>query len=383
MKSFSIAKGKDQLAAAFDEALAIDPTLLFIFAAPAILRDEACAALIREKIGARAAVGCSTAGEISNDGLKEGGVSILAVHFDRTTVRTATSPLLGARESFFAGVALGEKLNDPELKAIFLLSPGTNVNGSEVTNGVRSAVGKDVSISGGLAGDEMEFKKTHTLCDAGSYTDHVVAVGFYGPAVAISCGSEGGWRPFGPARRVTKSDGNILKELDGKPALQLYRQYLGEKARQLPASGLSYPIAILRDDRTMSGLIRTALDIDLKEESMIMAGDVPQGSRVCLMHADTDALIQGAAQAAAEALRTHGAPEENGCALLVNCIGRRVILGLDADEEIEAVTDSFLPHTPVAGYYSYGEICSYGKTGRAELHNQTMTITYITEREEP
>ncbi|HAX91376.1 MAG TPA: hypothetical protein DCY07_04110, partial [Rhodospirillaceae bacterium] len=154
----------------------------------------------------------------------------------------------------------------------------------------------------------------------------------------------------------------------------------GDKAQDLPASGLSYPFAILRGDRTTSGVIRSALNIDHDTESLILAGDVPLGCQVCLMHADTDALVQGAAQAAAEALRTHAGPEENGCAIVVSCVGRRVILGIDVDDEIEAVMDSFLPETPIAGYYSYGEICSYVGTGKTELHNQTMTITYITEK---
>ncbi len=378
MKSFSTAKDQTGIGQAFEEALAIDPTVFFLFATPPVLRDDALRSFILEKTRGRAIIGCSTAGEIANDGAHSGGISLLAVRFDKTPVRLAACPLPKAEDSIIAGQALGEQLKTEDLSAVFVLGPGTNVNGSSLADGLFSILGKQVIVSGGLAGDEMSFKLTHTICGENIYENYAVAIGLYGKNIAVSCGSEGGWRPFGPARRVTKAQDNILQELDGKPALQLYKQYLGEKARDLPASGLAYPFAILREDRTMSGLIRSALSIDHENGALVMAGDVPQGSRVCLMHADTDALIQGAAQAAAEAIRTHPGPERNGCALLVDCVGRRKVLGIDMDEEIEAVADSFLPGTPFAGFYSYGQISSsIGE--RPSLRSQTMTITYLTE----
>ncbi len=382
MKTISLIGGKGELPQALEKALALEPSVLFLFAAPSLLRDEETLTLLRSRGRGLNLVGCSTAGEIANEGVGEKGFSLLAIHFEETRVRLASCRLANGKDSRLVGEDVGRDLKTPELRAVFVFGPGTNVNGSELASGLSASLGKNVVIAGGLAADELDFKNTHTLCGEEIYEDRVVAVGFYGSRISVSCGSEGGWRPFGPARRVTKASGNILQELDGKPALQLYKQYLGEKAKQLPASGLSYPFAILRGDRTMSGLIRSALDIDRENEALVMAGDVPQGCQVCLMHADTDALIQGAAQAAAEALRTHKGPEEGGCALLVNCIGRRMVLGLDAEEEVEAVKDSFLPDIPMAGYYSYGEISSENKTGLAELYNQTMTIAYITERGE-
>ncbi len=382
MKSLAIACRKDEMAAAFDRVFALDPGIVLLFAAPELLQNGETLRFILEKAKEKKVMGCSTAGEISQDGPIKGGLVLLGIHFDQARTRLVSYPLPEAKESFAVGQKIGESLKAPDLKSVFVLVPGANINGSALADGLSSCLGRNVVISGGLAGDELDFKQTHTLCCGEIHSDHVVAAGFYGDGLIVSCGSEGGWRPFGPARRVTKSEGNLLQELDGKPALQLYKQYLGDKASQLPASGISYPFAILRSDRTTSGLIRSALDVDRENETLIMAGDVPQGSQVCLMHADMDALLQGAAQAAAEALRTHAGPEEGGCAIVVNCVGRKMVLGLDADEEISVVTDSFLPGTTIGGYYSYGEICSYGSTGRTELHNQTMTITYITERPE-
>ena len=380
MESLALAGGRDDLDGILDRVVSFDPHFLFLFAAPALLNDEAARQLISAKLAGRQYIGCSTAGEISDQGYRANGVSILAMRFQSTEVRTASSVLSGSAKSAHAAVALAESLKGPKLQGVIVFSPGVGVNGDQIIEGIISSLGRQVSLSGGLAADETAFKSTMTICNGDFYSDRLVAVGLYGDSIVLSTGSEGGWRTFGPARRVTKSTDNILYELDNKPALQLYKQYLGDKARQLPASGLSYPFALLRDDRSTSGIIRSSLDIDHESEALIMAGNVPEGAKVCLMHADSLALTQGAAQAAAEAIRTHDGPEENGCALLVSCVGRRIVLGIDVDDEIEAVVDSFLPDTPLGGYYAYGEICSSGATGRAELHNQTMTITYITER---
>ncbi len=380
MKSLSVVQQKDKFAEALAEVLAIDPSLILLFAAPSLWRDQEFSQNVMTLTKGKMILGCSTAGEIGREGLAQKSFSMLAMHFDKTPVKLAHAPLEKAEESSAAGIALADQLKAPDLKAVLVLGVGSHVNGSGLVAGMNGVLGRNVLIVGGLAADDLDFKETFTLCNELLSTDHIVAVGFYGDSIVVSCGSEGGWRPFGPTRRVTKAENNILYELDGKPALQLYKQYLGDKAKYLPASGLAYPFAILRNDRTTSGVIRSALSIDHEKEALILAGDVPQGCQVCLMHANTDALVQGAAQAAAEALRTHAGSEENGCAIVISFVGRRIILGIDVDEEIEAVSDSFLPDTPLAGYYSYGEICSYTATGRTELHNQTMTITYITEK---
>ncbi len=380
MKSLSVVQQKDKIAEALAEVLAIDPSLILLFAAPSLWRDQEFVHNVMTLTKGTMILGCSTAGEIGREGLSQKSFSMLAMHFDKTQVKLVHAPLEKAEESSAAGAALAEHLKAHDLKAVLVFGTGSHVNGSGLVAGMNNVLGRNVLITGGLAADDLDFKETFTLCNDLLSTDHVVAVGLYGDSIIVSCGSEGGWRPFGPTRRVTKADNNILYELDGKPALQLYKQYLGDKAKYLPASGLAYSFAILRNDRTTSGVIRSALAIDHEKGALILAGDIPQGCQVCLMHTDTDALVQGAAQAAAEALRTHAGSEENGCALVVSFVGRRIILGIDVDEEIEAVSDSFLPDTPLAGYYSYGEICSYTATGRTELHNQTMTITYITEK---
>lgn len=380
MKSLSVAKPKDQIAAAIDEALSINPTAMVVFAAPSLFRDPEARQVMETRLSGHCVIGASTAGEIANDGVHKDCISILSMNFDSVRAKTAVCEIAASELSFAVGLELGDTLSAPDLKAIFLLGPGTNINGSALTEGVIASVGANVFIAGGLAADEMAFKETFQIDGGAIYTNHAIALGLYGNDLVISSGSEGGWRPFGPARKVTRVDSQALLELDGKPALRLYKQYLGEKARELPASGLSYPFAVLRQDRTTSGVIRSALSIDAEREAIILAGEIKEGSLVCLMHADTDALTQGVAQAAAEALRTHAGGEENGCAIVVSCVGRKYVYGFDVDEEVETVVDSFLPDTPISGFYSYGEIFFNASKAMTEFRNQTITITYITER---
>jgi hypothetical protein len=377
MKTTSFKSDRKGLAEALAKAKAINPQIAVLFAAPGFFKDapeleKSCAA------AGFSLIGCSTAGEISAEGVSDDSFSAVAMHFDATEVKAAEAALKGPGSSRDAGREIGRKLAGPKLRSIFVLSPGLNVNGSEFVRGVSEAVGKDVIVTGGLAGDGTSFSSTHTILNGKVYADHAVAFGLYGDKITVRSGSRGGWKPFGPVRRVTKAVANVLYELDGKPALKLYKEYLGEKAKDLPASGLLYPFAILREeDRQESGIIRTILDVDHKAESLTMAGDLPQGSLVCLMYANTDSLVDGATAAAEEAAIQ--GRKGGSATLMVSCVGRKIIMGSSVAEEVEAVVRAIGGDSGVAGFYSYGEICPFLPTGMSELHNQTMTITHIAE----
>jgi hypothetical protein len=188
----------------------------------------------------------------------------------------------------------------------------------------------------------------------------------------------GGWDAFGVERIITRSSGNILYELDGKSALELYKKYLGEQAKELPSSALLFPLTI-RQDASTPPLVRTILSIDEKEQSMIFAGDIPEGWHAQLMKANFDRLIDGAFQAANHSLETlgQGSPD---LAILISCVGRRLVLGQRTEDEIKQVEDVIGNKAIITGFYSYGEIAPTAPQANCELHNQTMTITTITER---
>jgi hypothetical protein len=320
---------------------------------------------------------CSTAGEIMQDMVSEGCVCITAIHFEKTALKTALINIKNYDDSAAAGKAVVCDLIAPDLKHILVFADGQMVNGSDLVRGMNESLPSGVTISGGLAGDGPRFEKTLVGLDANIQIGNIAAIGLYGNHLEVSYSSRGGWDSFGPDRKITKSKANVLYELDGKSALSLYKKYLGDLAAQLPGSALLFPIAI-RVGENGQPLVRTILSINEEEQSMTFAGNMPEGAYARLMKANFDRLIDAAAGAAETCLIAfEKSPPQ--LALLVSCVGRKIVLGQRIDEEIDSVRDEFGKETALAGFYSYGEISPLGPTAGCELYNQTMTITAFRE----
>jgi hypothetical protein len=345
-------------------------TVVFAFGAAQQPGGDAPFADIRRAFPRSHLVGCSTAGEIHGTSVLDGSVTLAAVRFDRTRARVASEPVSRAT-SFQAGERLGRALAGPALRAVLVFGDGTDVNGSQLAEGLRSVTGR-VPISGGLAGDGTRFKRTWVLADGRPRPATASALGLYGDAVRVGHGSKGGWDKFGPERRITRSRGNVLHELDGRPALELYKSYLGELAAGLPATALLFPLAIRPSRDADEPLVRTVLAHSEDDQSLTFAGDDPEGSFAQLMRANFDRLVDAAASAAEDALSC-----DARLCLAISCVGRRLILGQRAEEETEAVAE-MLPGCAITGFYSYGEISPSGAAD-CKLHNQTMTLTTIGE----
>jgi len=324
-------------------------------------------------------VGCTTAGEITRDGVAGKTCVITGVTFARTQVKVAEAVAVTSDDSFSAGAKLGEQLAGPGLAAVIVLGKGVAINGSALIDGIVSKIGAEVPLSGGLAGDDGAFQRTLILSPSGVYDDRVVAVGLYGEALGLGYGSFGGWEPFGPTRKITRAEGNILYELDGEPALNIYKRYLGEYAKDLPASGLLFPFEMLDKDHDAVGLIRTILAVNEAEGSLVLAGALVEDGYLRLMHASNDALVNGAENAASAALDALGG-DKASLALLVSCVGRKLVMGDQIDDEIDTVAELLGDQAVLAGFYSYGEISPLRGSTDCKLHNQTMTVTVLTER---
>jgi len=356
---------------------ALEPDLVLVFATPEFFAAGGADCLTG--IFPRSALlGCSTAGEIANSGVMENSVVVTAIRFERTRVIPATADLADMADSRNAGRRLAKALAAPDLRAVLVFGQGVAINGSALIEGMIDVLGTSVPISGGLAGDNGAFARTFTLGSAGVSDRAIVAVGLAGDSLHTGHGSFGGWEPFGPARRVTRCDGNVLYELDGEPALEIYKRYLGEYARDLPASGLLFPFAMLDEDLSAVGLIRTILGVDEQQGSLTLAGEIQQSGYLKLTHASTDALVNGAESAARAAAAAASLPQP-ALAILVSCVGRKLAMGDRVDEEVEAVVEVLGKDTVRTGFYSYGEISPFTPTVCCKLHNQTMTITTLAE----
>ncbi|MDD5064082.1 MAG: FIST C-terminal domain-containing protein [Phycisphaerae bacterium] len=352
--------------------------LVLVFGDNTVLRQESRLQEIKQFFPQGRIIGCSTAGEIIGRRVFDNSLTATGVFFENTRLQFAETTLNNMEESFNAGKKLCEALDPNGLSHVFVLSEGLNVNGSELVKGLRSKLPVNVAVTGGLAGDQDRFKETMVLIDNVLRKNAVAVIGFYGDSLRIGYGSKGGWDSFGPDRRVTRSKANILYELDGQAALELYKKYLGEQANGLPATGLLFPLSI-----SLNGggkrVVRTILSVNENDGSMTFAGDVPEGNCARLMKANFERLVDGAAESAKQSL-TLGSPAPD-LAILVSCVGRKLVLKQRIDEEIECVQDTLGAGTALTGFYSYGEICPIGPDEKQpELHNQTMTITTFSER---
>ena len=350
--------------------------VVFYFAAPTALNGGGPLKELAGHYPGAHLIGCSTGGEIVGDDVRDGCISAAAVKFDDTAVAVASVPCGGIQHSFEAGRALAAKFPRRGLCSLFVLSEGIHVNGSELVRGMVSVLGPDLLITGGLAGDGARFGRTVVGLDGAVAPDVIAAVGFYGDRLAVRHGSAGGWDAFGPKREITRSESNVLYELDGEPALDLYKSYLGDEASRLPGSALLFPLRVHPPGKERAGLVRTVLSVDEATHSLTFAGDVPQGHVAQLMRGNFDRLVEGAASAAEQAASKHREP---ALGILVSCIGRKLLLGQRIGEEVETVADILGRPTAMVGFYSYGEISPHAESGCCELHNQTMTVTVLQE----
>lgn len=355
-----------------------DASLVLIFGATDILDNQAQMAEIRARYPAAPIVGCSTSGEICGTRVRDDSLVVTAIRFEHTTIKLVQAATGAGDDSLGIGKRLAQALPGEQLVHVVVLSDGLKVNGSELARGLRENLPGKVAVTGGLAGDGVNFKHTLVCADGEPSEGLVAALGFYGARLKIGYASLGGWDTFGAERLITRSNGNILYELDGRSALALYKEYLGEHSAGLPATALLFPLA-LRTGAEDYSLVRTILSIDENEQSMTFAGDMPEGSYARLMKTNFDHLIDGA-ESAAQASYTAVGSVEPELALLISCVGRKLVLKQRIEEEVESVRDVLGENTVLTGFYSYGEICPQHASAKCELHNQTMTITTFSER---
>jgi hypothetical protein len=355
------------------------PQLVFVFGSRKVLSDSELIKELQLRYSIAQLIGCSTSGEIIGTDVNDDSLAVTAVFFEKTTLQFSFLNLEESIDSFKIASQLVSPLLSNSLRHLFVLSDGLNVNGSELVRGFREMLPNSVSLTGGLAGDGPDFKETFVFDEQGfPRTKLMAAIGFYGDSIQVGYGSFGGWDSFGIDRKITKSKENVLFEIDGTPALELYKSYLGDKASELPGSGLLFPLS-LRTEYDQTPVVRTILSINEMEQSITFAGDMIEGAYVKFMKANVDRLINGSIKAAQTSIE-NSQDKSPEFALLISCVGRKLVLKQLVEEEVEAASQILGKETVITGFYSYGEISPFSSGAQCELHNQTMTITTFSER---
>lgn len=363
----------------------LDANLLIYFGNRALFADGRCLTDLAKAHPEAILFGCTSGGQISGDDISDEEVTAVAIGFAHTRIARAEVTIDSAEHSRRAGETLAAALRGPDLAGVMVLSDGLSVNGSELVAGMVAKLGRHIPICGGLAGDGAAFERTLVGIGGPPRANLIGAIGFYGENVRIGHGSAGGWEAFGPKRSITRSSGNVLYELDGQPALDLYERYLGpEDIKGLPGTALRFPLLVRNPECAGQELVRTVLSIDQDKRSMTFAGDIPRGWSAQLMRSSFERLAEGAATAGQQASAFSGPSDAahigGSVGILISCIGRRLMMGQHVVEEIDAVCAELPPGMAKLGFYSYGEISPHAATGFCELHNQTMTVMTIAEK---
>jgi hypothetical protein len=352
-----------------------DANLVLAFSDADYFRSPNCYRDLRKLFPTAHIAGCSSSGSIRDTHISDADIVVTAVTFETGSVKLVSAEAVSGEALQALATGLMSELDDAELRHVFVLSDGLSVNGSDLARGLNSA---GISVTGGLAGDGARFLGTWVMADAPAAQNVVAVIGFYGDLVA-GVGCVAGWREFGAERLVTRSSGNVVFEIDYKPALAIYTTYLGDMAKDLPSSGLRFPLSI-RPTEKDEPVIRTLLAIDAEAQSLTFAGDVPQGGFCRLMKTDVDSLSDGSGMAA-EAAKSGKNGKPSLC-LIVSCVGRRLVMGQLTEEELDIVRERLGPAYSITGFYSYGELAPFANVEGCRLHNQTMTLTTIRERVE-
>ncbi|PPC95281.1 MAG: hypothetical protein CTY33_00585 [Methylotenera sp.] len=323
-------------------------------------------------------IGCSTSGEITAAGVFDDSLQITAILWEKTVQRVTHTKMSGMQNSFETAAGLAKQLKSDTLKAVLVYSDGLNVNGSELLEGFKSVLG-EIPVMGGMAGDGFGFSKTVQLFNDTISDGLVIAVGLYGNSLIAATGVGRGWKPYGPPRKVTKSEKNVVLELDGKPALPLYKMYIGDhSSKGLPGSGLKFPFAIIEEGKRDIEKIRTLLAINNDTNSLTFAGNVAEGETVRFCQSTHDRLVEGAGDAA-HLVADHASTNQTGLAVCVSCVGRKGVMAEQVVDEVKLVQQILGAQTALTGFYSYGEFAPRPDTNDSVLHNQTMTIGYLSE----
>lgn len=350
---------------------------VLVFGNRSLMRDAAFRKNLLSTFPKAQMIGCTTSGEIIDTEIHDDSIALTAIHFEQSSTQTFSINATDFASSYAAGIHLAQQLPKEGLRHVFIISNGQLVNGTELVKGVSENLGNNIMLTGGFAGDAERFEETVVWHNDQVEPGLIVLTGFYGASLQIGHGSLAGWDAFGPDRLITRAEGNILYELDHKSALALYKKYLGEFASELPASALRFPLSIRSADHS-ANVVRTILNINETQQSMTFAGDMPEGAYAKLMRSSFSGLIDGAIDAAvnAAAYIKLGQPE---LAILISCVGRRLVLQQETEEELECIQEVLSPDCILCGFYSYGEISPIKNTQTCAVHNQTMTITTFSE----
>ncbi len=323
--------------------------------------------------------GATTSGEFIDGEIESGSIVALLLdidpdHFHLHFLET------GDHSTYENAIKIGElgkeSFNNP---GFILLSGWLTHDGESIVEGIVKGYGSEVTIFGGMAGDDLRLEGPIVFSNTESSNQGLLALIINEDKIEVHGIATCGWKAIGIAKTITKSDKNIVYTIDDQPALDTIIKYLGvdvnvdEKKETFAQLGAYYPLQMERENVTP--VMRTAMWGNLEDRSLICAGNVPQGSKVRFsLPPDFDAIETVVAEC--QELKKESQPEVDAL-IMFSCISRHLSFGILMSEEIEQVQKVW--DAPMAGFFSYGEF-GKSRTGKHEFHNNTCCIVALKEK---
>ena len=338
-------------------------------------------------------VGSSSAAIISNQGVFKHGLAVMLlsvpanVYFNVACVRN-----IKEKTALSAGRELGEKLiygfRDIRRDLSIIFSDGLMDEGSNLIYGLQERLGRSFPLVGASASDNMRFLRTYLYFNQEVLTDSAVGI-LWGGKLNFGLGIKHGWKPLGKPRTITKSEGNIIYEIDHKPAVRIYEEYLArnltELQKEIRRISILYPIGMYLAGE-QEYLLRNILSIE-NNGSLRLQGNVMEGSTMRLMIGTKESCLNATRQALDEAKKILFAPIVDitrggikNSVFVFDSASRYMLLRRDAGQELEIIKEGFGKDTPIIGLYTYGEqapLKAISYQGQAYFHNQTIAILNI------
>jgi len=384
----SFSAGREAIENAFKELGSTEADALIVFGAPKFDQQkllDGITSLSKDTL----MIGGTTAGEISTKGLSTNSVVIMALKSNTIKFSTGLGENVSKNEKMAGAKAAKEALKKMQLKVAktFIMVPeGLKGDGLAIIEGVKSVLGEKFEIVGGSAGDEGDFKKTFQYYNGKVYQNAVPGL-LIGGDIKTATGVRSGWEAIGTTMTCTKATGMLVQKFDDKPALDVYKEYLGEEiSKKLPAVALEYPIGMIDEKANIDGKeyfqLRAPMSVDEKLGTISLAARIPQGTRVTITGATKDAVINASKLAAVQAKETLGNSKPSAI-FMFSCVARKIVLGKRTQEEIDEVQKVFGKNVPMIGFYTYGEIGPIDKRTAnlkpTKYHNQTVVLMIIGE----
>ncbi len=334
-----------------------------------------------------ALLGASAAAIICPQGIFKNALGIMLLSLPKYIHHYAASVKdIGRIGAGQAGDSLGEKLlngfTGSHRNLGIILSDGMIKEESVFIQGIQERLGSSFPLIGGSASDNLSFSKTYTYFNQEITNDSACGI-ILGGKMSFGWGTKHGWKPLGKPRQVTRSQANIVYEIDGEPAAKIYQDYLAVDIEQLKNGlrriSIFYPIGI-RLSGEKEYLLRNVHSIN-EEGALAFQGNVPQDSQIRLMIGTKESCLAAAAEALEE-VKSRVSGKKINFALIFDSVSRYILMGRNAKDELEVIKNSLGQDTPFFGLYTLGEQAPLGADnyfGRTYFHNQTITVLGIGE----